>query len=199
MSAQPVVEAVLVAGAPDLLVSARRRTIEVDFAGVVGDRHYGVTAPASSREARFYGRGTEIRNRRQVSLVSVEECAEIARRMGVPQVSPEDLGANVLVAGCEPLSSLALGTRLLFPSGAGLVCEAVNQPCRLPGQVIANRYPETPGLVRGFLRAAYGRRGIVASVERPGRICQGDWMRLVPPQRAQRTPSPRGSAVAVTP
>lgn len=196
MSDPLTVEAALVAATPGTFVSARRPTIEVDFAGVIGDRHYGITTPASVREARYYRRGTEIRNRRQVSLVSVEECAEVAARMGIQHVSPEELGANLLVGGLADLSSLAPGTRLLFPSGAGLVCEAINQPCRLPGQVIQDRHPEVPGLTRAFVRAARGRRGIVASVERPGSISEGDAVRLVPPERVPPARAPRGRVPA---
>ncbi len=154
--------------------------LEVDFGGVRGDRHYGVSRPSTSRQARFYPRGTLIRNRRQVSLVSTEELDQVAERLEVPQIRPEWLGANVLVKGLPQFSALPIGTRLLFPGGAGLVCEGGNQPCRLPAQVLQRQYPNSAALTR-FIRAAFGRRGIVASVERPGVIAAGVHVRAFLP------------------
>jgi hypothetical protein len=161
---------VLVAPDPRSIVAVEVPQLQLDHGGVVGDRHHGTTRRSGSREARFYPRGTVIRNRRQVSLVSVEELAEVAERLGLAAIRPEWLGANLLVAGFPQLSALPLGARILLPGGVGLVCEGVNQPCRLPARVLDERFP---GAGRGFVRAAYGRRGIVASVERPGVIDPG--------------------------
>jgi hypothetical protein len=173
---------VLVAPDEDSIVSCEVPVLELDFGGVLGDRHHGVSRPSNSRQARYYPRGTMIRNRRQVTLVSVEELADIAERMGLPEVRPEWLGANVLVAGAPALSALPIGTRILLPEGVGLVCEGVNQPCRLPAVVLQEQYPGS-GAQRRFIRAAYGRRGIAASVERPGPIAPGAQANTAPPER----------------
>jgi hypothetical protein len=172
---------VLVAPDPASIESVEVPRLELDHDGVRGDRHHGATRPSGSREARFYPRGTPIRNRRQLSLVSVEELAVVAERLGLAEILPEWLGANLLVAGHPALSTLDAGTRILLPGGVGLVCEGVNQPCRLPAEVIDARLPGS-GAGRGFVRAAYGRRGIVASVERPGPVEPGAAGVVVPPE-----------------
>lgn len=95
--------------------------------------------PADSRQ-KIYKRGTMIANRRQISIVSEEECALIAEKMNIPEVRPEWLGANILVRGVERLTELPAGTRLLFPDGTGLICEGENLPCVHPGKVIEQVY-----------------------------------------------------------
>jgi MOSC domain-containing protein YiiM len=185
---------VLSATEADSIVATPVPVLELDFGGVVGDRHHGLTRPADTRQLRYYPRGTMIRNRRQLTLVSVEELAEVANRLGVPEVKPGWLGANLLVEGISCLSALPMGTRLLFGSGAGLVCEGVNQPCRLPAQVIQQQYGWSRAEAE-FVKAAYGRRGIAASVECPGPIIAGDQGSAVPPE-VHVEPRTRGLRVA---
>lgn len=175
------VVAVLCAGDPDSLVATALPVIELDFGGVVGDRHHGLTRPSNSRQLRYYPRGTMIRNRRQLTVVSVEELAEVAERLEVPYLRPEWLGANLLVEGAPGLSTLPMGTRLIFAGGAGLVCEGVNQPCRLPAEVIQRHFPWSRASAQ-FVKAAYGRRGIAASVECPAPISSGDRLSIQPPE-----------------
>ena len=172
------VEAVLFADANQSSFETRRVSeIQVDLGGIPGDRHYGLLRPADVRQ-HIYPRGTLIANRRQISIVSLEECREIAQRMGLPEVRPEWLGANLLVSGFEQLTRLPAGTRLLFPDGTGLICEGKNQPCIGPGKKMEAAYGET-GLRHKFVPAAKNRRGIVCSVEREGSIKQGDMVRLI--------------------
>jgi hypothetical protein len=175
------VRAVLVAADPDDLVSTRVPQLELDFGGVIGDRHHGLVRPSDSRQARCYPRGTTIRNRRQLTLVSVEELCQVADRLAVPEVRPEWLGANVLVEGLDQLSALPAGARLLFPGRAVLICEGVNQPCRQPARVLQQVYPGSRAQVR-FVREATGRRGIAASVEHPGVISPGTRGRIFLPE-----------------
>jgi len=165
----------------DSIVAHPVPVLELDFGGVIGDRHHGISRPADSRQTRFYPRGTLIRNRRQLSLVSTEELAEVARRLDVPEVRAEWLGANLLVEGMPALSTLPPGARLLFSGGVGLVCEGVNQPCRLPAQVLQAQFPGSSAQAQ-FVRAAFGRRGVVATVERPGLIRPHDRATIVPPE-----------------
>lgn len=122
----------------------------------------------------MFSRGTEIFNRRQISIVSIEECNEIALKMGVPRILPEWLGANVAVSGMPDLTSLKEGSRIIFPSGAALLCEGENDPCIQPGEVIQSYYPDQPKLAPAFVRHALGIRGIVCIVERPGAVYTGD-------------------------
>lgn len=172
------VEAVLFADANQAsFVTERVSEIQVDLGGIPGDRHYGLLRAADARQ-HIYSRGTLIANRRQISIVSLEECHEIAQRMGLPEVRPEWLGANLLVSGFNHLTQLPAGTRLLFPDGTGLICEGENEPCIGPGKKIEAAYDET-GLRHKFVPAAKNRRGIVCSVEREGLIKRGDMMRLI--------------------
>jgi hypothetical protein len=82
------VVAVLRAEDPVSIVSTPIPRLELDFGGVVGDRHHGLTRTSDPRQLRYYPRGTLIRNRRQLSLVAVEELAEIAGRSACPGWSP---------------------------------------------------------------------------------------------------------------
>ena len=189
-AAEVSVVAVLCARDPDSLVASAEPVIKLDFGGVVGDRHHGLTRPSDSRQLRYYPRGTMIRNRRQLTLVSVEELAEIAERLGVPHLRPEWLGANLLVEGIPGLSTLPMGTRLMFTGGAGLVCEGVNQPCRLPAEVIQQHFPWSRASAQ-FVKAAYGRRGIAASVEHPAPISSGDRVSVEPPELHAAPPALR--------
>ena len=60
--------------------------------------------------------------------------------------------------------------------------DMLNHPCHLPAPVIE---AEVPGAGRAFKRAAEGRRGVTAWVEREGRLAVGDALRLfIPGQRA---------------
>src|SRR5207244_3025309 len=110
--------------------------LTLDFAGVVGDRHAGLTRATTSREP-WYPRGTVIRNDRQVSIVSEEELALVARAMGLALLEPRWIGANLCLRGVTDVSALPPGTRLSFAGGAVLHVEAENGPCRIAGRSIA--------------------------------------------------------------
>ena len=90
------INAVLIADDPETFVTRRIPEVNLEFGGIRGDRHFGVTSKADSRQP-MYPRGTEILNRRQITIVSVEELDRIAVELGVESVLPEWLGANVLV------------------------------------------------------------------------------------------------------
>lgn len=123
------VEAVLIADDPATFVTREIDGAELKFGGMEGDRHFGVLAKADSRQP-MYKRGTEIMNRRQLSLVSVEELQGIAERLGVRAILPEWLGANILVSGAPELTKLPMGIRMMLSSGGGLVCEGEMSPVR---------------------------------------------------------------------
>ncbi len=172
-----VVEKVLFADDPSTFVTKEISRILVELGGIPGDRHYGILRPADSRQ-KMYPRGTMIANRRQISIVSVEECQQVADHMGVPEIKPEWLGANLLVSGIEKLTELPLGSRLLFPDGTGLICEGENEPCIGPGKEIEKAY-HLEGLHKIFVPSARKLRGIVCSVEREGNISKGDNIKVV--------------------
>ncbi len=165
---------------PHSLVTTRADAAQVTFEGFAGDRHAGLTRPSDGRTPH-YPRGTEIRNTRQVSIVSAEELAEVAAAMGLETVLPEWLGANLLLTGIPRLTRLPPGIRMVFSGGAVLAVEGENLPCAAPGKVIQARHPNIPELAARFVKAAWGRRGLVAWVEKPGVIRVGDNVRLLQP------------------
>lgn len=173
-----VVRGVYLSPSLDDLQSVAQAELEISMDGIPGDRHFGATLKSNSR-SKQYPRGVEIRNSRQVSLLSAEELEEMARRLNIPEVKTEWLGNNLLVAGIPDLSHLPPGTRLLFPADAALVVEGQNFPCKGPAAILQAQYPQVPNLYAAFLREAMQLRGIVAWVERPGRICAGDTLRVL--------------------
>jgi len=159
--------------------------VRVTFAGFEGDQHAGLTRKSDTRTPH-YPRGTEIRNFRQVSIVSVEELRVIARRMDLPALEPEWLGANLLIRGIPDLTMMPPSSRLFFPNNLVLVIDSENNPCIHPGRVIQGHFPERPGLAELFVQSARHVRGLVAWVERPGAIAQADEVRFEIPYISRR-------------
>lgn len=148
--------------------------LEVNHAGIVGDRHAGLTRLSGVRD-KGIPKGTKIPNDRQWSAVSDEELKRIAELLDVPTVDADWLGANLAIEGIPDLSKLPEGTRLKFPH-ATLIITAENIPCIGPGEIIANHYQgsETPVHPSKFVRAAWGRRGVVGTVAEGGMIHVND-------------------------
>lgn len=176
--AEATIKALLIADDPDTFVTRRISESSLEFGGILGDRHFGMTAKADSRQP-MYPRGTEILNRRQITIVSVEDLEGIAADLGVETVLPEWLGANLLMKGFPGLTKLTLGSRILFPSGAGLICMGENLPCTFPGDEIQKQYRDHEKLSTRFVKAGYQRRGIVCAVERPGAIYENDEVQIL--------------------
>ncbi|MEL6220247.1 MAG: sulfurase, partial [Pseudomonadota bacterium] len=86
--------------------SAAVTEMSLDWGGPVGDVHHGVTRPACVRVKRQYAADTEIRNARQLSILSEEEMAEIAAALGMEKLEPEWLGATVVMQGIPDLTLL---------------------------------------------------------------------------------------------
>jgi len=172
------IEGILLADQPETFVSRRIARVQLEFGGMRGDRHFGLISKADSRQP-MYPRGTEILNRRQITIVSEEELARIAEELGIETVKPEWLGANLLVKGYSELTKLPMGSRILFPSGAGLICMGENQPCTLPGEEIQRHYDNHEKLAVRFVRAGDKRRGIVCAVECPGEIHERDEVQIL--------------------
>ena len=92
-------------------------------------------------------------------------------------------GANLVLQGRVDLTGLQPATRLVFPSGAVLFVTEENRPCRHAGKMLADDFGE-PRLELEFVRAAQGRRGLVAIVEREGEITAGDEVKPIAPKIA---------------
>lgn len=155
--------------------------VDVTFDGFAGEAHAGATRAACSRVRLQYPRGTEIRNTRQVSIVSAEDLAAIAMAMGLERLDPGWLGASMVIAGIPDFTQVPPSSRLIFANGTGLVVDMENAPCKYPAELIESLHP---GHGHAFVRHAKGRRGVVAWVERPGSLALGDIAVLhCPPQR----------------
>jgi len=179
------VEAILINRDSSLdLTSERVDQATVTYGGFVGDAHFGLTRESCVRVAQQYTQGTEIRNVRQVSILSVEEMQVIAEAMAIPELKPEWVGANLSIRGIPELTELPPSSRLIFAGGASLVVDMENGPCRYPGDIIEKYHP---GHGHRFTAAAIGHRGVTAWVEREGVIKTGSSVLLhIPPQCVYR-------------
>ena len=164
------------------LCSDPMNAAELTFAGIPGESHGGVTGPSCMRVTRQHPKGTEIRNVRQLCVMSAEELAEIALGCGIERLDPAYAGASIVVRGIPDFTHLPPSSRLQFPDGSTIVIDMENRPCHVPAKVI-NR--DHPGAGDRFKAAAKGKRGVTAWVQREGQVQVGDAVRLhVPDQRA---------------
>jgi len=109
----PRAEAILINATPDEDLSSNRiSTVRVTYAGFDGESHSGLVRASCVRVRSQYSEGTEIRNTRQISIVSIEELALIADSMGIDRLEPEWVGANLLVSGIPDFSKIPPSTRL---------------------------------------------------------------------------------------
>ncbi|MDC1481900.1 MOSC domain-containing protein [Ascidiaceihabitans sp.] len=153
------------------------------FGGFAGEAHFGVTRPSCVRVRSQHKQGTTIKNVRQLSVMSAEEIAHIAKKMGLEDIDPTLLGASLILEGIADFTHLPPSSRLQSDTtGATLIVDMVNRPCVLPGREIEM---EHEGFGAKFKPAAVGKRGVTASVEREGLLEIGDVMRLhIPDQRS---------------
>ena len=164
------------AGGNDDLSKDEADQIEVNFYGIVGDHHAGI-----SREA--YGgdrepKGTMLRNDRQWSGVSIEELTQMSGILDLAEpLTASTLGANLCFEGIADFSMLPRGSRLKFSSGAVLTVEEYNPPCLYMSAEIAKKHKTNTGETlkkAQWQKPAMGRRGVVGVVDVPGIIRAGD-------------------------
>ena len=156
-------------------------TAEATFDGIMGESHSGATRPSCVRVKMLYPKSTEIRNTRQLSILSAEENAEIAASIGLEQLDPSWLGASIVIEGLPDFTHIPPGSRLQTAAGTTLTADLENEPCNWPAKEIEI---DRPGHGKAFKSAAKGRRGITAWVERPGPLSLGETVHLfIPAQR----------------
>ena len=149
--------------------------VALGFEGLPDSGHAGLTRPSCSRVTSQHPRGTEIRNTRQLSVVSAEELTAIANEMGLDSLDPLYIGASLVIEGIPDFSRVPPSSRLQNDQGTTIAVDMENRPCVLPGREIDKDFP---GLGPGFKAAARDRRGVTAWVERPGPLAIGDVLRL---------------------
>ncbi|MER9654913.1 molybdenum cofactor sulfurase [Mesorhizobium sp. M0152] len=153
--------------------------LRLGFDGIAGDFHAGPTRRSGGREP-WYPRGTEMRNERQLSIVAEDELAIVAERMGLAEIKPEWIGANLLIEGVPHLSMLPAGTLLFFKGGATIKIDAQNGPCRISGRSIAGNagMADVDAGALLFPKAAKRLRG-----EKPGTIRAGEEISVRVPEQ----------------
>ena len=170
----------------DNIRSEALTTADATFDGIIGESHSSATRPSCVRVTMLYPKGTEIRNTRQLSILSAEENAEIGASMGLKHLDPSWLGASIVIAGLPDFTHIPPGSRLQTTKGTTLTADLENEPCNWPAKEIET---ECPGHGKAFKSIAKGRRGITAWVERPGPLSLGDTVHLFIP--TQRTWQPK--------
>ncbi len=159
-----------------------RIEMPLTFAGPPDEIHAGLTRPSCSRVKSQYPKGTEIRNTRQLSIVSADELSDIAETLDLDGIEPAWVGASIVVEGIPDFSHIPPSSRLQAPSGATVTIDMQNRPCLYPAMTIE---AARPGHGKAFKAAAKGLRGVTAWVEREGTLKLGDVLTLhVPDQRA---------------
>lgn len=156
--------------------------VQAGYDGFEADCHGGVTRGACVRVSDRHPKGTQIRNTRQLSILSAEEMAQIAETIGVPELDPRLLGVSIVIEGIPDFTFVPPASRLQAEDGTTIVIDVENGPCNFPAREIE---AEAEGHGKGFKAAARGKRGVTAWIEREGRLAVGDKLRLhVPDQRA---------------
>lgn len=158
------------------------QSAQAHFTGLDGEAHGGLTRLSCARVVTQYPKGTQIRNTRQLSIVCADEMAEVAAAIGVDAFDPSWCGTSMVIKGIPDFTHLPPSSRLQTARGTTLTIDVENQPCNVPSPVIEE---DAPGHGKAFKRAAKGRRGVTAWVEREGPLSIGDTVTLhVPQQRA---------------
>lgn len=163
------------------LIAQPAESVELGFDGIVGSVHAGEYRKSCVRVRTQHPEGTQIRNVRQLSVLSEEELAEIGTEMGIERPDPARMGASMVIRGIPDFTHVPPSSRLQSEAGTTITIDMENQPCHFPGKSLEKAHP---GQGMGFKVAAKDRRGVTAWVERPGPLRIGDVLTLhVPGQR----------------
>jgi len=121
--------------------------------------------------ARYYGRRSRSTGQpsvRQLSLIEREQITEHAGALGLAQIAPGAVRANIETEGLNLIAHL--GQHLQLGQAVVLICEA-RTPCA-----------KMDALCQGLrARMHDNRQGVLAQVVRSGRIAEGDAIFRVPP------------------
>lgn len=152
------------------------------FSGLEDDYHSGLTRASCVRVRDQHPKGTEIRNTRQLSILSSEEMAEIAALIDLEALDPSLLGASMVIEGIPDFTFVPPGSRLQTETGTTIVIDVENGPCNGPAKEIEK---DAEGHGKAFKAAARGKRGVTAWIQCEGVLIVGEKLRLhVPNQRA---------------
>lgn len=139
-------------------------SVEVDYGGVIDDKHYGVRW-----KVRFgKHKGGVVLSERQWSAVSSEEMERLGERLGI-SIPIGALGENFRISGIGSLTKITRGTRLILDANLVLVVAGENRPCQKPAEYLAD-ITGVEGIKNKFVKEADGIRGIIGWVEGQGKI-----------------------------
>ena len=169
-------------------------TVLFERDGPVGDDHKGFERSLSGHDGTYMHtsalqKGHTVLNWRSWTGLSVEEMQAVSKVLGAG-IPVGCLLENVRFSGIPDFSQLAPTSRLVFPkkTSKGWFSQAVlavweqNGPCKTVGQRLADHYGQ-PDLVRAFIAAAQGKRGVTGMVLSAGWISVGDAVMVYPPVR----------------
>ena len=153
--------------------------LEIDYLGILNDRHRRPFRERTGKESSIYSRGNIIREHRHIFVVSLYDCKVLSNLLGV-EVTPELLGANLVIERKDKkdfsISALPENTNLLIaqensvefmrPPIATLKHHTLQQGCGITGNAIAEKYNDQ-SLTKKFVDSSKENRGIVCSVEYP--------------------------------
>jgi MOSC domain-containing protein YiiM len=152
------------------------KSLQVELDGFVGDRHRSLQRECWEGDKQ--PEGTIRRNERMWSAMSEEEIAHIEKEMDLKEtLQASDMGVNLCLKGIPDLSQLPMGTVLKFSSGATLMVEEYNPPCREMSKKLSTKYTSNSGeplSENAFSNASKFSRGLVGIVEAAGVINPGD-------------------------
>ncbi len=166
------------------LVKEPCQSLQAELDGFVGDRHRSLQRECWKGDKQ--AEGTLRRNERMWSAMSVEEITIIEQKMDLKEsLKASDLGVNLCFKDIPDFSHLPKGSTLVFPSGAALMVEEYNPPCKEMGQKIASLYTTNSGKIiadADFSRHGKYCRGLVGIIEVSGIITAGDEVIIKLPQ-----------------
>ncbi len=154
--------------------------VDATFDGFPGEDHGGATRASCVRVKTQYPQGTEIRNVRQLTILSAEELAQTAATMGLDAIDPAWVGASMIIEGIPDFTHVPPSSRLMSDNGVGIAIDMANRPCIYPGKEIE---AEAAGFGKLYKPAAKGRRGVTAWIEHGGRLAVGDGLTLHVPDQ----------------
>jgi hypothetical protein len=143
-----------------------RKSADITIWGIPGDRHYGETRYSASTHER-------VPNNRPITIFGVEASRAACEKLGVALIPPGGVGENLLTEGLGDLGDLDEGDRLQVLDSEGepkVVFEVrkQNEPCS--NLQIYHRL---------MTKELMGRRGVICSVLKEGRVEVGDAVVLV--------------------
>jgi hypothetical protein len=173
----------------DYFMTEKVDKIKLDFAGIIGERHYGLTMIASTRD-KHYQKGTEIKNNKQWTAISLKNLREIENNLNLEneEIDAGYLGYHILVEGIDKFSNVARGSYLIIspysefkrgdPENIALIVHGEIIPCTIAGKSVELNL-ENRKIASKFPKAANGIRGLRGWVEVPGIVKAGQYIHLL--------------------